>query len=103
MEDLVGFLMGGVVIIAIIWGILVVVYSIFVIASLYIILVGDIIFGSIPGVSQPFSWGITGFLAGALLYFAVLEAPKLNRPIVARVLVRVVIASVVIMSIVHAS
>ena len=110
MEDLggiIGGIIGGVfviyIVVLIIGAILYFIYQIFIVASVYVILVADIIFGSVPGVPIHASWGISGFFSGALLYFAILEAPKLNRPEVTRVLVSVVIASFVILLIVRAN
>lgn len=47
-----------------------------------IFVAGDKILGSLQFVPPFASWAIMGFILGSLLYFAVREAPKLNRPAV---------------------
>ena len=70
----------GIIVIAIIWGILVFLYSLSLFISVNLLVLADKILGAWTIIPPVLSWAFLGFVMGALLYFAIVESPKLNRP-----------------------
>ncbi len=76
MDDLIGWLIGAVIVIVIVGFIL----QLFALLTIFIMCAVDLVMGGIPFLSPPFSWAFSGFILATLLHFAIFRADKLNRP-----------------------
>ncbi|GKT09137.1 BON domain-containing protein [Desulforhabdus sp. TSK] len=80
MEDFVGWLIGAVFVIFIVGAILKYMYFTIVLISANILTAADKMLGAWSMFPPVVSWALMGFLLGSLLYFAFIEANRLNRP-----------------------
>ena len=83
MGELIGWLIGAVVIISIVvtvvTAIVVFIYTLILFISANTIVLAEKIFGSWVVFHPSVSWAVMGFTIGSLIYFAIVESPKLNR------------------------